>query len=195
MTELRKRDFLSDLLLVLSLGLFLLSTIQPFLVLIDMTAPDPFGMPKPISFLDVNYFSFEAVYSTERFHNTISFNAYWFGRNELNLFASFPVTNILVAMFTLQVLTLLLGFTILPLKTRTRVLPLITCVVTTSLMAWSYYSLKSGPYFTSSLFYRGRLLLILGNGYWWAYPSMLLIVVSMILAYGRQNRMLFPKAG
>jgi hypothetical protein len=195
MTELRKRDFLSDLLLVLSLGLFLLSTIQPFLVLIDKTVSDPFGMPRPISFLNVNYFSFEAIYSTEGFHNTISFDAYWFGRNELNLFASFPIANILVIMFTFQVLTLLLGFAILPLKPRTRIFPLITCVVTTALMSWSYYILKSGPYLTSSPFYRGRLLLTLGNGYWWAYPSMLLIVVSMILAYRRQNRMLFPKAG
>lgn len=189
------RDFLADTLLVVGLGLFLLSTIQPFLVLTDVTPPDPYdGFLRVISFRDAGFFSFKADYFIYIIIRSVSFDAYWFGSNELNTYSFSPVSYILVAMFTLQIMTLLLGFAVLPLKTRMRMLPLITCLATTLLMTWVYSSLHNVFDYAYFPIIGWHYRWSLANGYWWTYPSILLIIASTILARGRQNKLLFPKA-
>jgi hypothetical protein len=190
--ESRSRRFGADTLMVLASALFLLITVQPVLTLSKWSVPDYCGMPRPVDFLHTDFYSFKSDYLDRNDFST-SFADYWFGNEswqhiEHDRFSDYlsrdisryvhytysvsPIPTVLFWVFVLQISTPILGFVILPMKPRKRLIPLIPCLVTVFLMTWIYLAIyKHGVYQLWSL----------ATGYWLTCVSSICYSVSIIL--------------
>lgn len=173
-----KRDLASDILLVLGFAVLLWAVVQPFLLLVKSPPPpDPYHMPRLIDFTQAAFSSFKADFYI---HNvtvdSIAFGVYWsFTDNWPRIHLLVSSSTVLMIVFALQGLTLLLSPIAVALRTRTRMLPLISSAVAGLLMTWLYSSLRSNMFLHWSL----------ASGYWFAWVSILCYVASVMLSRGR----------
>jgi len=187
------RDFLSDMLFIIGLVLIPLSTIQPFFTVLYMLPPDPYFSARFVEFLRADYFSFKVDYSARVYGRSESWGAYWFNQYDwLHVNSSIAVSYLLIVVFSFQILALVLGLTTIPLKPRTRIIPLILGAVTTFLMTLIYFSLRAS-YFVMGLLVRTRYEWVLADGYWLIFASVVCMSISLILARKRQSRLLFSR--
>jgi hypothetical protein len=136
--------------------------------------PDPFGMPRIIDFLQAEFYSFRVDYDVNIHPWSASFNDYWWGGSWLHTHSVSPVPYILIAIFVLQISTLILGFRTLLMKPKMRFIPLISSVATASFMTWLYLAL-----YMDGIYQRWNLAI----GYWLTYASILCFSMSIILGH------------
>jgi hypothetical protein len=191
MSELR--DFLSDTLLVLGVTAVFLSIIQPFLsvqpLLISMhlDSLDQRGEPRVIRFVKADFFTFKVTYDPGFYPRSEFWNTYWFNNeNWLDIGALPSISYFLIATFAVQILALVLGFFTLPLKPRMRIVPLVLCFGMTFLMTWSFFSLRTVG--SPRGFVYGWSL---GDGFWLSWASLVCLLLSIILARGREDPLMF----
>jgi hypothetical protein len=182
------RDFLSDTLLVLGVATVLLSIVQPFLIF-DVTPRifDRWGNLRPTPFVQADYFTFKVTYDPGEVYSRSEFwNAYWFNNGGgLYVGAGPSVAYFLIATFAIQILTLVLGIATLSLKPRMRIVPLVLCLSIAFLLTWVFF-LHTGES-SRGFVYSWNL----GDGYWLTLASALFLSTSLILARGRQSRIMF----
>jgi len=172
--------------LVVGLAIFLLSVLQPFLNLYDVT---PFsGELRVVPFYQVDFSTFKVTYDPGIFGRVEFWNSFWFNNElwgRLEIFS--PIALYLIVAFAIQVLTLATGFFTLSLKPRTRIIPLALSLSAMFILTWVFLQQPSYPWI------RLRYAWNLADGYWLTLVSVLCISSSIILARGRQSRIMFEE--
>jgi hypothetical protein len=186
----RFRDFLSDALLVLGVGTVVLSIVQPFLIFSVVTPGifDRWGNLRPTPFQQADYFAFKVMYDPGGIYSRSEFwNAYWFNNGGWLYIGGGPSVRacFLIAAFAIQILTLVLGIATFSLKPRMRIVPLVLCLSIMFLLTSVFFlhTVESFRWFVYSW--------SLGDGYWLSCASVLCLFVSIILARGRESKIMF----
>ena len=160
--------FLSDVLLLSACCVFLVSTLNPFL-----TVPYHFsrwGNMPVICRFTVTYSSYKATVGNG-FRTEAFFGDYWFSHIESEI-GFLGVSWVLIAMFLLQILTLVSGFVSLLKIHKARIIPFILSLSVILLMVYVFVQGQK------------RTLYLAGyeRGYWLVYPSMFLFLLASILS-------------
>jgi hypothetical protein len=101
-----------------------------------------------------------------------SFTDYWLNSGNFPQISIIP--DILTVLFLVQVSTLALGLvSFYPRKRRTAIFPFLLSMVTTLLMIQADNTIKD---------YHPELLISLGAGYWFTYPSTFMFLISITLS-------------
>jgi hypothetical protein len=152
--------------------LFLVSVLLPF-----VTVPHRTIIPEDT--YSVTYWSHMATIRHLRLRyvvksETLFFSTYWFGKQESYSYltpSSLGITWVLVAMFSMQILTLGFGFATLFRHGKSTLLPLISCLFVTFLMVYVMAQVQSQTFGLPKY----------ELGYWLCYPSTILFLYALIL--------------
>ena len=176
----RFSSFLSDYLLLCACCIFLVSTLNPFLIAnyyFMRWGNQPIGR-----LFTVAYWSYKAFLGIE---GEVFLNNYWFNNADPALTDSLSISWILVAIFFLQILILTSGIISL-LKTRKiRIIPFVSSAIIALLMI-QVYARASGV---------GFGLVTYELGYWLTYPSIFLFLSAIIFhLYSNREKSLHAPA-
>jgi len=161
--------FLSDVLLLSALCLFLISVLSPFMtVQYRFIIPGVGGAPIFRAF-EVTYWSFSAVIG-DGIVTKAFFGDYWFGSNDA-LAVSSGISWVLILIFVLQVATLVVGFLSLLRIKKLRIFPFVSSSVMIALMVYAFVQASQLGYSLGTY----------GLGYWFVYLSAFLFLSSSIL--------------
>jgi hypothetical protein len=180
MKKVEKRDFLSDILVVLGSAFFLFIITQPFLT---GSGQPPIGGG---GYYSAEYYSFKMdgrgyAYT---YHNYASLNVkfdfggYWFNQTRWIIWSLPLGSYILMATFVLQVSTMILGFVTLLMKPKMRFMPLIFSITTALFLTWLYLTMD--PQHAPLAQYQQQWSL--ANGYWFTFVSIACFSLSAIVA-------------
>jgi len=161
----RFSSFLSDYLLLCAYCIFLVSILNPFLVASYYFSS--WGFMPVIRNFSVTYWSYKAFSNTE---DEFFLSDYWFNDADPALADYLGISWVLVAIFLLQILTLISGIISLLKIRKIRIIPLVSSVIIVLLMIQVYAK-------TSEV---GLGLKTYQLGYWLTYPSIFLFLSAII---------------
>jgi hypothetical protein len=168
----RFSKFLSDSLLLCACCIFLVSTLNPFII--SNYYFSRWGQMPVIRNFTVVYWSYKASSGNG---DEVFLNSYWFNNADPALTNYLGISWFLVIIFLLQILTLTSGIFSL-LKTRKiRIIPVVSSVIVLLLMIQVYVK-ASGV---------GLGLKTYNLGYWLTYPSILLFLLSFTICIGTKE--------
>jgi hypothetical protein len=178
MKEFYKRDFLSDILMVLGSAFFLFIIVQPFLA---GSGQPPLGGG---GYASAKYYSFKMIgrgyaytYHDYALLNVESdFGGYWFNQTPWMIWRPPLDSYILMATFVLQVITMILGCITLLTKSKVRFIPLISSITTVFFLTWLYLTMN--PQDAPLAQYQQQWSL--ANGYWFTFVSIVFFSLSTI---------------
>lgn len=166
----KSRAFLGDVLFIVALSTVFFSTVLPLVTFEPLPAKFIY-LDIPLLLPKQDFSTFMTRENSALYPQTTYFEDYWRQSNWLTTYSTLPVSGLLVAVFTLQVLTLAVGFGVFWVRRLLRILPLALCVPIAILLTWILFSLWTD----------GGFVWNVGAGYWFSYLSPLLISVSVIV--------------
>ena len=180
MKEVYTRGFLSDIFMVLGSAFFLFIIFQPFLT---GSGQPPIGGG---GYYLVKYYSFKMVGRgyAYTYHNYASLNVefysggYWFNQTPWMIWHLPLDSYILMATFVLQVTTMILGFVTLLMKSRMRLMPLISSITTVLFLTWLYLTIDPQDVPLASYLRQWSL----ANGYWFTFAPIMCFSLSTAVA-------------